>query len=49
LTPEMTKFISEEVFLLEGIINEMVEKGIKDAHRRHMVAFKHFAESYNQE
>jgi len=46
LTPEMTKFISEEVFLLEGIINEMVEKGIKDTHRRHMVAFKHFAESY---
>lgn len=50
ISPEKTKFTSEEVFDFKGIFNKigafMVQKQIKDTHHRQMENFKRFAESY---
>ena len=49
LSPQATRLISEEVFTFKGLFNKMfgflVQKNIRNAHRRHMQSFKRFAES----
>ncbi len=49
LSPEKTKFISEEEFNFKGIFYKMgaflVQRSIKKAHHKHMVAFRLFAEN----
>ena len=48
LTPERTKFISEEQFDFKNLSYKigsfLVQRSIKKAHHKHMVAFKLFAE-----
>ncbi len=48
LSSEKTKLISEEVFSFKGLFNKifgfLTQRTIKNAHRRHMEAFKRFAE-----
>jgi hypothetical protein len=50
LSPEETKLISEEVFSFKGIFNKVfgfvAQRTIRNAHRRHMEAFKRFAENH---
>ena len=50
LSSDRTRLISEEVFNFKGPLNKvfgfLAQKAIKKAHRRHMEAFKRFAESY---
>ena len=49
LSSEKTKLISEEVFSFKGLFNKiygfLVQRAIKNAHRRHMEGFKCFAEA----
>ena len=50
LSPDRTRLTSEEVFSFKGPLNEvfgfLAQGAIKDAHRRHMEAFKRFAEAH---
>ena len=47
LSPEKTKFISEEVFTFKGIFNKMfgllAQSAVRKAHHKHMNDFKEFA------
>jgi hypothetical protein len=49
LSSERTRLISEEVFRFKGLFNKvfgfLAQRSIKKAHRRHMEAFKRFAEA----
>jgi hypothetical protein len=48
LSPEKTRLISEEVFSFKGLVSKFfgffAQGAIRKAHRRHMEAFKRFAE-----
>ena len=48
LSPNRTRLISEEVFSFKGPFNKLfgffVQRTIRNTHRRHMEAFKRFAE-----
>jgi hypothetical protein len=50
VSPQTTKLISEEVFTFKGLFNKifgfLVQKTIRNAHRRHMESYKRFAESH---
>ena len=50
LSSEKTKLISEEVFSFKGLFNKvfgfLAQRTIRNAHRRHMEAFKRFAEAH---
>ena len=50
LSSEKTKLISEEVFSFKGLFNKvfgfLAQRTIRNAHRRHMEAFKRFAEDH---
>ena len=50
LSPGKTRLISEEVFSFKGLFNKLfgflAQGSIKKAHRRHMEAFKRFAENH---
>ena len=52
LAPDETKLISEEVFRFKGPFNKLkglfAGRAIRNAHRRHMEAFKRFAERATQ-
>ena len=52
LSSDRTRLISEEVFSFKGPINKvfgfLAQGVIKKAHRRHMEAFKRFAETHNR-
>ena len=47
-SPTETRLVSEEEFKFKGILNSVVgflaQSAIRKAHRRHMIAFKKFAE-----
>ncbi|MGZ4053315.1 MAG: SRPBCC family protein [Bacteroidia bacterium] len=49
LSPEKTKFISEEVFTFKGIFNKifgfLAQSLVKKTHNKHMKDFKEFAKS----
>lgn len=49
LSPGTTRLISEEEFRFKGLLNRvygfLAARSIKNAHRRHMEAFKRFAEA----
>jgi len=49
LSAARTRLLSEEVFRFKGLFNKvfgfLVQRTIKNAHRRHMEAFKRFAEA----
>jgi hypothetical protein len=49
LSPHRTKLVSEEVFMFRGLFNKLfgllAMRDIRKHHRRHMEAFKRFAES----
>jgi|SRR5947208_3617425 len=48
LSPSTTRLVSEEVFRFKGPVNKLfgliAQRAIRAAHRRHMEAFKRFAE-----
>jgi hypothetical protein len=48
LSPDRTRLISEEVFSFKGLFNRLfgffAQRTIRNTHRRHMEAFKRFAE-----
>jgi hypothetical protein len=50
LSPSRTRLVSEEVFSFKGLFNKifgfLATKAIRRAHRRHMDAFKRFAEEH---
>ena len=52
LSSDRTRLISEEVFSFKGPLNKvfgfLAQGAIKKAHRRHMEAFKRFAETHNR-
>jgi polyketide cyclase/dehydrase/lipid transport protein len=48
VSPDRTRLVSEEVFTFKGLVNRafgfFAQPAIRRAHRRHMEAFKRFAE-----
>jgi uncharacterized protein YndB with AHSA1/START domain len=48
VSPDRTRLVSEEVFSFKGLFNKLfgfvAQSSIRNAHRRHMEAFKRFAE-----
>jgi hypothetical protein len=50
ISPRRTRLTSEEVFSFKGPLDKVfgfvAQRAIKGAHRRHMVAFKRFAEDH---
>lgn len=52
LSPGKTRMVSEEVFKFKGAAHKLLgfvaRRGIKAAHRRHMEAFKRFAEAHHE-
>jgi len=50
LSPDTTRLVSEEVFSFKGPFNKLfgflAQRSIRNAHRRHMEAFKRFAEEH---
>jgi hypothetical protein len=53
ISSDKTRLRSEEVFSFKGLLNKIVgllaQRSIKRAHRRHMEAFKRFAEAHRGE
>ena len=50
LSPEQTRLVSEEVFRFKGLFNKafgfVAQAAVRNAHRRHIEAFKRFAEDH---
>jgi hypothetical protein len=50
VSPDRTRLVSEEVFSFKGLFNKLfgfvAQGSIRNAHRRHMEAFKRFAEQH---
>jgi len=52
VSPGTTRLVSDEQFTFKGVFGKLLgffaQWSIRKAHRRHMLAFKHFAESNRQ-